>query len=73
MLKHNSIFIKKTQIKDGTVFLSVNYEAEKVRESKLGTNFQQKVLTNIFSNVLKFKMIFPQINLEKKFKNNHKF
>tara|TARA_Y100001960_G_scaffold135877_1_gene144198 strand:+ start:415 stop:579 length:165 start_codon:yes stop_codon:yes gene_type:complete len=52
--------IEKHKLKMGSL-LSVNSEAEKVRESKLGINFQQKVLTNIFSNVLKFRMLFPRL------------
>jgi len=33
LLKHNLIFIKKTQIKDGTVFLFVYSEAKKISKT----------------------------------------
>jgi len=60
LLRPNLILIEIQKSKKGSL-LSVNSEAEKVRESKLGINFQQKVLTNIFSNVLKFRMLFPRL------------
>ena len=72
MLRPNLILIEIQKSKKGSL-LSVNSEAEKVRESKLGINFQDKVRLIFFSNVLNFKMIFPQINLKQFFRNNHKF
>ena len=55
--------IKETQIKDGTGFLSVNSEAEKVSETQLCENLQVKI-KKIFSTVLKIRIIFFQINLQ---------
>ena len=60
LLKPNLIFIKKTKIKDGTVFLSVNSEAEKVSETQLVNNLKVKI-KKIFSTVLKVKMNFSSL------------
>ena len=66
MLRPNLILIEKHKLKMESLKFAYS-EAEKVRESKICRNFQDKVRLIFFSNMLKFKMIFPQINLEKKF------